>query len=405
MTLIKFGSFKLNHFYARFNDDEDVAIEAIKKDSSQISLIDDALRFNTNVAKVSISLSPASRVMFDLDIIHQKEVFLVLIENDLPHHTVAHLATAPLHLRDDVDVMQKAFKIHPPALRFALKNALMHVIESEPMCLFHVDGVFTDDKEILLKACGLNGNALFYASERLKDDDELVKVAMTQNGKALRHASLRLKQDPITCRVALLQNPFSFEFCDTVLKNDLDFIDFAIACNGLNIRFLRPQFRSDIAMIKKAMRSEPKALWYATKETALEIVKENGMLLRYVYLNMMLDFSNNIAHAAVKQNGLALQLIPFFMTLANVDHIVQSAILQNGLALEFAPDRFKDNFKYVMIAKESNPLSLIYASDRLKVQLKFLKSLSVLLKRDSESEKARLEKIHLVTRIMQLNEF
>jgi hypothetical protein len=51
------------------------------------------------------------------------------------------------------------------------------------------------DREFVLAAVALHGNALAYATYALRADREIVLAAVVRNGRALRHAAPALKAD------------------------------------------------------------------------------------------------------------------------------------------------------------------------------------------------------------------
>jgi len=48
---------------------------------------------------------------------------------------------------------------------------------------------FLSSREFMLKACKINGYALYFASEEIRQDEELVMEALKQNGFVLKYSN------------------------------------------------------------------------------------------------------------------------------------------------------------------------------------------------------------------------
>ena len=67
----------------------------------------------------------------------------------------------------------------------------------------YADASLKNDKEFVLKAVCIDGNAVLYcASESLQDDKEVVLAAIKQNPDAINHASDNLQNDPILIKAS-----------------------------------------------------------------------------------------------------------------------------------------------------------------------------------------------------------
>ena len=61
---------------------------------------------------------------------------------------------------------------------------------------------FKDDKDVVMKAVSIRGNALMYASERLKKDREVVLAALKNSHYALGQVHHELQNDPEVLEMA-----------------------------------------------------------------------------------------------------------------------------------------------------------------------------------------------------------
>ena len=71
---------------------------------------------------------------------------------------------------------------------------------------------FWKDKEFVLEAVRIDGNALQYASDKLKNDREVVLEAVKEKVFALQFASDELKNDKEFVLEALKSNPYALEY-------------------------------------------------------------------------------------------------------------------------------------------------------------------------------------------------
>ena len=68
------------------------------------------------------------------------------------------------------------------------------------------DESLKNDKEFVMEAASIDGNAvLFYASESLQDDKEVVLAAIKQNPDAIDNASDNLQNDPFIIKASSKQ--------------------------------------------------------------------------------------------------------------------------------------------------------------------------------------------------------
>jgi hypothetical protein len=60
--------------------------------------------------------------------------------------------------------------------------------------LFHASAELKADRDVVLQAVALDGNALAHASTELRADPDVVRTAMEQNSNVIHFASAELKQ-------------------------------------------------------------------------------------------------------------------------------------------------------------------------------------------------------------------
>lgn len=64
----------------------------------------------------------------------------------------------------------------------------------------------------MLDAVKINGQELYYASEKLRDDDDVVMAAVTNKGLILKYASKRLRANKDIVKVAVLNDKRALEY-------------------------------------------------------------------------------------------------------------------------------------------------------------------------------------------------
>ena len=79
---------------------------------------------------------------------------------------------------------------------------------------------FLDDKEFLLEATQIHGNALEYAGDKLRADRELVLSAVQSNGEAIKLADKALRKDKAIAIAAIESSVEAFKYIADDLKKD-----------------------------------------------------------------------------------------------------------------------------------------------------------------------------------------
>eukprot|EP00971_Amphidinium_carterae_P037775 742893-Amphidinium_carterae.1 len=81
----------------------------------------------------------------------------------------------------------------------------------------------TTDREFMLAAVSVKGNALEFACEDLKRDRDVVMAAVTQLGSALRFAGKELKKDREVVKAAIARQTWPLQFAADSLLEDTTF--------------------------------------------------------------------------------------------------------------------------------------------------------------------------------------
>ncbi len=231
------------------------------------------------------------------------------------------------------------------------------------MALKYAPG-FQNDPEIVSKAVSQNGRALEYAPE-LQNDRGIVKKAVSQDGGALDFAR-DFKDDRGIVETAVSNNGAALHWASDELKKDYRIVKIAVSNHYEAIEYADEEFQNDPGIADAALSNDARDLEYfpdyqKDHDKVLEIVKQNGLALRYAVSTLKDD--PNIVNAAVSNNGMALRWASD--ELKRELDIVETAVSNAGDALEYAI-KYQKDFDIVKTAVSNSGKALEWASADLK---------------------------------------
>lgn len=172
-----------------FRDDEEIALEVIKKTTQCYFWMSKRLQQKEEVALAAIQVNPyLLRQELDEHLRNNKEIVLVAVSRD-----GSLLKFASEELKADRDVLLAAVRSNPYSLQFATRE-------------------MNNDEEIVVTAVAKNGLALEHVSEELKNNKAIAWTAIRQNVEALRLIGNELKRDKEFCREVLYLHPLALEY-------------------------------------------------------------------------------------------------------------------------------------------------------------------------------------------------
>ena len=113
------------------------------------------------------------------------------------------------------------------------KSYLMHYIQIHPLMLKFLARKYKRDREIVLTAVMIDGDALEYASKKLRNDKEIVLEAVRYRGIALKYASVTLRNDDEIVLTAVSFDCRALQYASNRLKDNENIILAAILENNL----------------------------------------------------------------------------------------------------------------------------------------------------------------------------
>lgn len=144
------------------------------------------------------------------------------------------------------------------------------------------------DREVLLVAVELFGNALKYAQNNLNNDLEIVLKAVSSTGKALEFASREMQNNKQVVLKAVAGDWSSLEFASEDLKNDMDVVGMAVSIDGSGaLEFAGKELKNDKNLVLTAITHNWRSLKYASeglkkdKEVILKALLNNVKAFEY----------------------------------------------------------------------------------------------------------------------------
>ncbi|EFC43726.1 predicted protein [Naegleria gruberi] len=167
-------------------------------------------------------------------------------------------------------------------------------------------------KEIILKACKLNGYVLKYANQELRNDRQVVMAAIKVNSYAMRYVSKELKHD--TSFMLKCVTDWNYKMIPTELKMDLEFniqlitrsfISFDNQCNSIRSN---PEMEKQILIYYKYESfSRYYERYFKDKEVILKVMDRYKVRNRVVppiltFIDKTLRNDKEIVVKAVRRN-------------------------------------------------------------------------------------------------------
>lgn len=269
-----------------------------------------------------------------------------------------------------------------------------------------------DDRQAILAAVKICGQALVWASHTLRDDCEVVFAAVQVCGKALQYASPRLKNDRLVVLEAVQNDGTALAHASAVLQDDYDVVLAAVQQNANALLKASTKIRSDRRILLETkgkkmtcvaglfsahevlcedfdvvlvtVQHDGRNLFEASdalcndRRIVLAAVQQHGLALRYAHPNLQKDF--DVVLAAVKQNGKALGLVDDrnvavmwdqFMSDDRVSNyeLVAAAVENDGTALEYASQDLQQNVAIATAACKQTLRALRFVDETIKAQV------------------------------------
>ena len=355
-------NYTMFQLYAKeFADDTEVVWAAIKHKPTDIQYASERLRKNSDIMSYAIQhdsyclhfLEPGVKIDTNIiadaiaDYIERNDYFLYYLSGDIIN----------LLLNDEI---------------------AYNVVKRDGHCLKCVSESLQDNEMIVLEAIKTYPAAIDYATRRFCEDKRLVLKAVQTNGLVLEYLGnheddLNWKRNREIVLEAVKQNPEAIKYAQ-VMDKEIALI--AIRKNGEMLLHVTKELREDPEVVLEAVKQNYKVLQEASKE------------------GLKTAFTKEIALEMVKQDGLMLEETKEFVEDKDV---VLEAVKQNGNALKYVSDSFKEDFEIVLTALESlsenvknnkykfqnvrevylaaikeNPEYYKYASDTMRFDKKFI---------------------------------
>ncbi|CAJ1430415.1 unnamed protein product [Effrenium voratum] len=121
------------------------------------------------------------------------------------------------------------------------------------------------DRDVVLAAVQVQGEALEFAAEALRNDHEIVATAIrTSRGWAMQFASQELRKDRRLVLGALHANGLMLEHAPS-LQGDAEIVVAAVRSNPAALQFATEKLKGDKAVVLAAVSKDGNTLRYASK--------------------------------------------------------------------------------------------------------------------------------------------
>lgn len=264
----------------------------------------------------------------------------------------------------------------------------------DPRFLETADDLVRDDDELVGIAVENFQRQLQYASDRLRSNKSTLLRALTKDPAAIYSASEEMQDDRDVILSAVTIEPlypYEWMFCvlgerynpeflgglscaSERLRDDHDVVMASVKTNGYSLKFASDRLRDNEDIVMAALKSSS----YGAIKVASERFRSNRDLVREAVLAGSIKYvSTSMLTKELVEIGLN-KSPAIFSDLPSKwrqsDDLLKIALQFDGKYLEFATDKQKADFDLVMMAIESNPLALKFASPKIKNKDKLLEA-------------------------------
>lgn len=230
-------------------------------------------------------------------------------------------------LRNNRDFIIKAVQLRGEALRYA--------------------NLFHGDKDVVLKAVQQDGHSIAYATDLLKADRDVVLAAVRQNSYVLERVNARFRVDRDFMLAAVERNretPYSntsvvLKFADEALKSDKDFMLAAVQKHGNALKYAHSVLK-------------------ANKEVVLAAVRNHGMALEFADATLRGD--RDVFAEAIKKNFLA-----FVYALPSDQQTLLTALGLDSRVFGYLQYKLRMDKNFIIKAVKAKPVVLLYVDSKL----------------------------------------
>ena len=138
-------------------------------------------------------------------------------------------------------------------------------VEHNPAILELAGEIPRDDRGVVDAALAEDPSVFEHISERLRGDKTLVSATVSRCGRMLRYASMWLRRDAAVVLSAVNNDGLALEYAHhPTLTSSPDVVLSAVKNDGLALQHAHPTMRDDKAIIMAAIKSNPEALEFAS---------------------------------------------------------------------------------------------------------------------------------------------
>lgn len=285
-------------------------------------------------------------------------------------------------------------------------RVVVKAVQQNGLALRYASAALRRDANIVEEAVMQEGLALQYAAAELRDVDAIVKMAVVQNGLALQYAGDSCRAGLTVVMKAIEEDPLALQFAHPSLRGKQDVVEAAvfrdpqtlqysllkqgyeeaeyeaIKKDPTTIRFCHPDVQhallgsdcgaelleaagkdvqNSFSHVVAAVKHDPKALQYASKEIMLRVINELGA--HVVEHAGPYATDPDVVYATIAKDPNAARLLP--PEVLNDTQLALRAVGKRGTALRFFPDEFLKDHAVVLaaIAQDSKAYHLLRRDD------------------------------------------
>jgi len=265
-------------------------------------------------------------------------------------------------------------------------EAVTTAVRANGLALQYASSKLRADATIVLAAIEKKAHlARNVLPSKMRNSVEFARVAVQQDGRLLRWFNSRVRKEMSICRLAVDNDGTALEFCGSSPRDDREIVTTAVSDDKrkaeapLMLRFASARLRNDLDVVTAATNCNAEAFQYASdrlrknEDLNTKCIKRDFAVLQFTSVTND-DALKRLAALAIEQCPSALEFVPEHL---KTRKFVMNVVRRNGMMLRYAPLTLRDDWHVVKraVTCESVPSgdALEHASKRLRDNLRLVK--------------------------------
>ena len=238
-------------------------------------------------------------------------------------------------------------------------EAVTTAVRANGLALQYASSKLRADATIVLAALEKNAHLVRNVlPSKMRNSVESARVAVQQDGRLLRWFNSRVRKEMSICHLAVDNDGTALGFCGSSPRDDREIVTTAVSDDKrkaeapLMLRFASARLRNDLDVVTAATNCNAKAFQYASdrlrknEDLNTKCIKRDFTVLQFTSVTND-DALKRLAALAIEQCPSALEFVPEHL---KTRKFVMNVVRRNGMMLRYAPLTLRDDWHVVKCA-------------------------------------------------------